>query len=135
VITVTYTPTFDLLRELLAEDERRAAAKTLNALCQWLAWQLPIGTVKQISIYADDKLVELGGAAPFDDYTALEDAVWRLALACQDRIRSNRESNRDRATRIVNAILDVVARGSELPTDLFRQEAIARAARIIGGDA
>jgi len=35
----------------------------------------------------------------------------------------------------VNAILDVVARGSELPTDLFRQEAIARAARIIGGDA
>lgn len=50
-------------------------------------------------------------------------------------IRSNRESNRDRATRIVNAILDVVARGSELPTDLFRQEAIARAARIIGGDA
>jgi len=59
VITVTYTPTFDLLRELLAEDERRAAAKTLNALCQWLAWQLPIGTVKQISIYADDKLVEL----------------------------------------------------------------------------
>ena len=36
---------------------------------------------------------------------------------------------------IFNAILHVVARGSELPTDLFRQEAIARAARIIGGDA
>ena len=134
MITVTYTPTFDLLRELLAEDERRAAAKTLNALCQWLAWQLPIGTVKQISIYADDKLVELGGAAPFDDYTALEDAVWRLALACRDRIRSNGEQPRP-SNPHRERDPDVVARGSELPTDLFRQEAIARAARIIGGDA
>jgi hypothetical protein len=39
------------------------------------------------------------------------------------------------AARIVDAFLDVVAIGSKMPTEVFRQEAIARAARIIGGEA
>jgi hypothetical protein len=137
VITVTYTPTFDLLDALIDQDAKRrsVSADQLAVLCEWIAWQLPIGTVRQIGVYADEKLVGLADDMMLGGYTPLESALWSLTAACHARLRRHRETTDATAARIVDALLDVVAIGSKMPTEVFRQEAIARAARIIGGEA
>jgi hypothetical protein len=87
VITVTYTPTFDLLDALIDQDAKRrsVSADQLAVLCEWIAWQLPIGTVRQIGVYADEKLVGLADDMMLGGYTPLESASvvsrWRRSRA------------------------------------------------------